>query len=213
MDTRSDAKTERPADTREALITAASLVFAQKGYDGATVKELAEAAGVNVSLVSYYFKGKEGLYRACLERFGKERLAAAERMLQEPQSVEEFRVRLKMFVEEFVRCHLESPNQACIIHREMGTSMEVTRDIFVGTFVKIFERLKLFLEAAQRTGIVRADLDTHISATLFMGGVVHASRVDGIQKEVFGKSLSDPAYRESFIDTALRNFMSGVLKG
>ena len=37
--------------------------------------------GVNVSMVSYHFDSKEGLFRTCLERYGRARLAATERTL------------------------------------------------------------------------------------------------------------------------------------
>ncbi len=53
-------------DSRTALLSAARYVFAEKGYEGTTVKELADRAGVNVSLVSYHFGGKEGLYKECI---------------------------------------------------------------------------------------------------------------------------------------------------
>ena len=48
--------------TKRALLDAALTEFAAKGYDGARVNEIAERAGVNKQLISYYFGGKEGLY-------------------------------------------------------------------------------------------------------------------------------------------------------
>src|SRR3989338_9131414 len=104
--------------SKETLLRAAASVFARHGYDGATVKELAEAAGVNVSLVSYYFDGKEGLYRAVLESFGRSRLASAERALKAPESAEEFRLRLGLFLDEFIEQHVAHPQVATIIHRD-----------------------------------------------------------------------------------------------
>ncbi|MGZ3709065.1 MAG: TetR family transcriptional regulator, partial [Bdellovibrionota bacterium] len=99
MDDRKKLKATE-VDTHDALVQAAKTLFAQKGFDGTTVKDLSELAGVNVSLVSYHFGGKDGLYRACLEEFGQNRLAAAQRMLQPPSSLEEFRIRLTMYIEE-----------------------------------------------------------------------------------------------------------------
>ena len=75
-------RTEEASNTTQALLAAAKKIFAARGYDGATVKEIAERADCNVSLVSYHFGGKEGLYRACLEQFGSQRAASAERLLQ-----------------------------------------------------------------------------------------------------------------------------------
>lgn len=55
-------------DTKaEFLLEAAGHVFAEKGYDRATGKEICARAGVNSAAVNYYFGGIEGLYGAVLE--------------------------------------------------------------------------------------------------------------------------------------------------
>lgn len=53
-------------DCRSNLVTATTPLFAEKGFNGVGVRELATAAGVNLSMISYYFGGKEGLYAAVL---------------------------------------------------------------------------------------------------------------------------------------------------
>ena len=53
-------------DCRENIIATAIPLFAAKGLNGVSVRELASAAGVNLSMISYYFGGKEGLYAAVL---------------------------------------------------------------------------------------------------------------------------------------------------
>jgi len=50
-------------DSRDQLLAAATPLFARKGLHGVSVRELAKAAGVNVSMISYYFGGKDGLYQ------------------------------------------------------------------------------------------------------------------------------------------------------
>jgi len=54
-------------DCRANLIAGAVPLFAAKGLNGVSVRELASAAGVNLSMISYYFGGKEGLYAAVLK--------------------------------------------------------------------------------------------------------------------------------------------------
>ena len=49
------------------IISAATQLFAHKGFHGVGVRELARAAGVNPAMISYYFGGKDGLYAAVLE--------------------------------------------------------------------------------------------------------------------------------------------------
>src|ERR1700741_4350769 len=57
-------------DARARLIDTAIELFAKKGYEGTSVRDLATAAGVNVAAVSYHLGSKDALYhealRACL---------------------------------------------------------------------------------------------------------------------------------------------------
>lgn len=55
------------SDTRQRLLEAAILVFAEKGFDGAGIREIALKARANSALVQYYFGNKEGLYTAALK--------------------------------------------------------------------------------------------------------------------------------------------------
>lgn len=57
---------EKPQRTRAALLEAAGNVFAEKGFDRATGKEICARAGANVAAINYYFGGVEGLYAAVL---------------------------------------------------------------------------------------------------------------------------------------------------
>jgi AcrR family transcriptional regulator len=54
----------RPAgeDTRAAIVTAARTVFATKGYEAATLRGIARAAGVDPRLVHHYFASKEDVF-------------------------------------------------------------------------------------------------------------------------------------------------------
>jgi TetR/AcrR family transcriptional regulator, regulator of cefoperazone and chloramphenicol sensitivity len=53
--------------TRDKLLNAAIDVFGRYGFDGATTRKLADAAGVNLQAIPYYFGGKEGLFIASAE--------------------------------------------------------------------------------------------------------------------------------------------------
>jgi AcrR family transcriptional regulator len=64
-------------DARARLIDSAIKLFAEKGYEGTSVRDLASAAGANVAAVSYHFGSKDALYtealRACLAPCGEMR--------------------------------------------------------------------------------------------------------------------------------------------
>jgi AcrR family transcriptional regulator len=54
-------------DTRAALLRAARVEFAERGYDGATVRRIAERAGVDAAMVNHWFGGKAQLFTASLD--------------------------------------------------------------------------------------------------------------------------------------------------
>jgi TetR/AcrR family transcriptional regulator len=83
------------SDCRLNLIKVATPLFAEKGFNGVSVREIANSAGVNVSMISYYFGGKEGLYGAVLnEQFAVfHRVAEIARMDVEPLKKFELYVR------------------------------------------------------------------------------------------------------------------------
>lgn len=56
------ARRRNAAATREAILKSARKAFARSGYDGAGVREIAEAAGVTAMLVNRYFGSKEKLF-------------------------------------------------------------------------------------------------------------------------------------------------------
>jgi AcrR family transcriptional regulator len=62
-----------------ALRTAAERVFAERGFYGATIRDIADEAGVNLSLVSYHFGGKEALFQHVIEYRLDELIGALER--------------------------------------------------------------------------------------------------------------------------------------
>ncbi len=53
--------------TREAIIKAAVRLFAEKGYQGTSVRDIVSKARVNQAAINYHFKGKDGLYREVLQ--------------------------------------------------------------------------------------------------------------------------------------------------
>jgi TetR/AcrR family transcriptional regulator, regulator of cefoperazone and chloramphenicol sensitivity len=55
---------EEPEDTRAKLLRAAIQVFSENGYEGATVRDICQRAGVNLALVNYHFGDKLELYLA-----------------------------------------------------------------------------------------------------------------------------------------------------
>ena len=60
--------TLRPVDTREQILNAAWDLFAERGFEDVSVRDVTNAAGVNLASVSYHFGGKEGLIQETVKR-------------------------------------------------------------------------------------------------------------------------------------------------
>ena len=79
------SRSEQREATRERIVGAALAAFAEKGFHGASTRDIAERAGTNQGLITYHFRSKDELWRAAADRiFGMlarrlgEQLAALE---------------------------------------------------------------------------------------------------------------------------------------
>lgn len=81
-----DVLAEPGPGARERLLVTCIAVFGRYGFEGTSTRALAEAAGVNLQAIQYYFGGKEGLYVAAAEYIAGEvsaRIGARVRQAQE----------------------------------------------------------------------------------------------------------------------------------
>lgn len=60
---------QRAIDTRAALLDAALIEFAERGFDGASTHRVSQRAGLNQPLIAYHFGTKEELWKAVAEHF------------------------------------------------------------------------------------------------------------------------------------------------
>ncbi len=70
-----DGAAEQAVPTRERILDAANEVLGARGFDGATVEEIAGRAGVSAMTVYRHFEGREGLVRALMQERGSRELA------------------------------------------------------------------------------------------------------------------------------------------
>lgn len=59
-----DKAREAPGSTKARILTAAEAIFAERGFEGASTREIAAQAGVNISSLHYHWASKEALYLA-----------------------------------------------------------------------------------------------------------------------------------------------------
>lgn len=203
-----ESKTDR---TPEILITVAKCLFATKGFSATTVREIATEAKVNLSLVSYHFDGKEGLYRACIEQFTNARVSDAERLLLPPTSREEFRIRLAMFTSEILRSFGEEPELSMLVQREIEAENPIVKDIFNKTLLKVAMTLRGYLENAQKSGWVREGLDPLVAVSMIFGTMSHSLRMSHVTEKVFHFSIRQEEYRKHYGAQLAAIVMDGIM--
>jgi TetR/AcrR family transcriptional regulator len=101
--------------TREALMAAATELFAGFGYDGATVDAIAARARVNKAMINYHFAGKHGLYTEILRRDFGWALSQLDGLGREPLRAD---VKLSRFVAIFGALHKRRPGFSAMMLRE-----------------------------------------------------------------------------------------------
>ena len=62
------SRSEQREATRERIVEAALQAFAEKGFEGASTREIAKRAGTNQGLITYHFRSKDELWRAAVDR-------------------------------------------------------------------------------------------------------------------------------------------------
>jgi AcrR family transcriptional regulator len=125
------------ADTRQRLVDAAATLFADRGFQNVTVRQICAASNANVAAVNYHFGDKAGLYRAVVMRAIQIMLETNElsRRAGDGLSPEE---QLRGFVRVFVsRLSGEGPN--AWIHRLMAREMERPTEVLDQVMQQVFK--------------------------------------------------------------------------
>lgn len=128
-------------DCRAQLIAIATPLFAEKGFNGVSVRELSAAAGMNLSMISYYFGGKEALYAAVLsEQFDTlNQVAGITTMDTDPLKKFEYYIRATVaryrknpYLLRFYTSELTNPTPCfeTIVKPAIGGVLQVLRETF-----------------------------------------------------------------------------------
>lgn len=144
---------------RNALIDAACLCFANSGYAGCSLREIARAARVTAALTHYYFASKEGLLAAVVE----ERIAPLvhELGVAVRNDAELPRAALRAFVIHYTRIAAANPWLPRLIVREVLSEGGALRDKFLQKFAgELASVLRQVVAEGQRRGEFDPSLDT-----------------------------------------------------
>jgi TetR/AcrR family transcriptional regulator len=168
--------------SKRCLLSAALDEFAAKGFAGARVQDIARRAGVNKQLISYYFGGKEGLYRE-LQRSWQE----AEEGLGGPgRPITELALR-------YLHDGLADPRPArLMLWRGLDPEREQPPDD--GSVLDDLASMR----QRQASGELTADLDARFLRLALMAVVMAPMMMPHLTEKIFGLAPDSPEFEELY---------------
>ena len=154
------------ADKRKQILDAAVRVFAEHGYDGARVGDIAEDAGVAHGLLYHYFSSKEEVLRTIfVENWGEllVRFRAVEAAHEPPHE------KLEGIAKILLRTWRNDPALVTVMVREVARSREIQAQI--AEVREAFAIVQRVIEEGQETGSFRRDLDARIASWIVYGAL------------------------------------------
>lgn len=156
-------------DAKKCILESAAKLFSKLGLDKTSTRDISKDSQANISLISYHFGGKEGLYREVIKEF-----ALKVRDQVDPQ-IKQFRsqtVTKELFVQEIesivnniVEMRTVHPEISMILSREKIEGMPLCRDVHEEIFYPLIQNFCEMVKVAQEKNIVRKDINP---ATFFI---------------------------------------------
>lgn len=153
------------------IIIAAERLFAEEGFDGTSVRDIAKAANVNVAMISYYFGSKEKLLEALLLYRVSSMKLTLESVSQENISpVEKMNKLIYTYVNRIHsnRCIYQ------ILHFELSNKK---RELNFKEFIQLKKENLKFIEAivkeGQEKGFYSNDINIALLPTIIIGSYIH----------------------------------------
>ena len=120
--------------TENKIKEAARQIFLVKGYEATKTRDIAEASGINLALLNYYFRSKKKLFDQIMTESLQTFLGVIFEVLNDPSST--IREKVQAFVDRYIDMLSSNPNLPLFILSEIRTAPEA----FVAR-MKIHERL------------------------------------------------------------------------
>ena len=178
--------------TRARIVAAARKEFSRSGFNGARVGAIARAAGVNTSLIFYYFQNKAGLYRAVSER----RIAT-----YMPPAGNGLPTREDLFAWPLWLFGLADESQETVrVALREGIGMDATRPPLMEEALRreSFQQQIARVRRVQSLGGLPSDLDpAHVTLLLYIVGV-YPYMLPQFAHMIAGGGPQDPAFRAKF---------------
>ena len=183
-------------DKQIQIILSAENQFAEKGFSGTSVRDIADDAGVNVAMISYYFGSKEKLLEALFVYRASGTVQALEGMLNNKElgPLEKVNVMIDYYIDKFL-------NQHCfhkIMMREQVANRRTVTSELIHDFKKKNQQLvKQLIHEGQKAGDFNKNIDIPILMATLIGTVSHLVATQHYYREINNlQDMSDEQFHK-----------------
>jgi TetR/AcrR family transcriptional regulator len=146
----------RPTDTRDRVLQVAQVLFAERGYRGTSLRDIAKRIGIKAPSLLHHFPSKQQLYLAVLDKMFESLEDAANRIAWGRESPQE---RMRQAVGNAIDFIASHPDFVRIMWKEMADESGIGRQVLKRRLPPLFSTAVNFIFRGQRDGEFRAEVD------------------------------------------------------
>lgn len=140
---------EKQRDTVRRILDTAAEVFAELGFSGARMDEIADRTGVNKATIYYHIGDKKTLYTRVLHEYFASAGDRFDRVLQQAESPEE---KLSLYIQQIAQVMDQNPHKAAMMLHEIADGGEHFPDIVAQDLAVIIVNLMKILTEGEKQG-------------------------------------------------------------
>ena len=193
------------ADCRSRLVEVGTRLFAERGLYGVSVRELSLAAGTSISMVSYCFGGKDGLYAAVLQ----EQFACFDQIDALQQEGAEPLQLLETYLRWTIQRHRNNPYLLRFYTSELTNPTPFFSSVVAPAISKVIKVLAEVIEGGVQSGVFRGEIHA-VNASLALAGMVNYFFLSLLATESL--ISHSPEQDEQLVQQYLLIFTKGIVK-
>lgn len=195
-------------DKQIEILLVAEKLFAEEGFDGTSVREIAKIANVNVAMISYYFGSKEKLLESLvLYRISGMKLHL-ENLIQEDITPTE---KVEKLIEFYIKRVYKNRCIYQILHFEISNKKrEINLDAFTQVKNDNLALLKNIITEGQLQGLFQQNINIELISPTIIGALTHLHMNKPYFKEILG--LNSEEDYENYVLTTFTKHMQKTIK-
>lgn len=141
--------TKNSINTEENILVVAKKVFVKNGYDGTSMQMIADAAGINKSLLHYYYRSKEKLFRKIFSEAFIQFIPRIGEIFKSEMKLEE---KIHAFAENYIEVFIEHPLIPIFVMQELSKNPQQLADLIKGMGVDPGQMFGIIMNSIEEEG-------------------------------------------------------------